>query len=377
MDLPKSKRCEEFYLFLNSNKQDANGNISFYLDAVTLNDKWQVALTDVYYPRTVFHETRREPMRMFICAKEEHTTEFQDTLNEIVTQKYGTVYKKFDKDYFKDYPNAAIISVCIEDQIASTPVGEFNLDNYILVVNRQMKYPWIVMSERDGTGLKIKKDSGNVRVQWTWYKKYPQKVIVFPILSTGGARLIGLPDVLSGSFKQLVKGLKYGGDIVLPKDGFYMGRANIIVCSNLVHHNGPCKNRHICDTMVEPDGHILNIISQTPHQGKGQGTAIHHSIPKEERKYMPIARKMVDQVTIRTVADEGLRAMRFPRATYVLHFKPLFPDACIAIQHESEQTTREKNERQSENTVITEAVYTPRSENNLNPQFTIRADDDE
>jgi hypothetical protein len=374
MDLPKSKRCEEFYLFLNSSKQDDNGNISFKLDAITLNDQWQVALTDVYYPRTILHETRRDPMRMFICAKEEHTAEFQDTLTEITSQKYGTVYKKFDRDYFKDYPNAAIISVCIGDNIASTPVGEFNLDNYILVVNRQMKYPWIVMSERDG--LCIKKDSGNVRVQWTWYKKYPEKVIVFPILSTGGARLIGLPDVLSPSFKRLVKNLKYGGDILVPKDGFYMGRANIIVCSNLVQHNGPSSNRHICDTMVEPDGHILNIISQTPHLGKEHGTAIHHSIPKEERKYMPIARKMVDDVTIRTVADEELRPMRFPRATYVLHFKPLFPDACIAIQHESEESIREKNQRQSENTLIKEVVYTARSENNLNPQYTIKEDDD-
>ena len=73
---------------------------------------------------------------------------------------------------------------------------------------------------------------------------------------------------------------------------------------------------------------------------------------------MPIARKMVDQVTIRTVADEGLRAMRFPRATYILHFKPLFPDACIAIEHESEQTTREKNERQSERTTMSRCITT-------------------
>jgi len=375
MDLPRSKRCEEFYLFLNSNKQDANGNISFKLDAITLNDKWQVALTDVYYPRTMLHETRREPMQMFICAKEDHTTEFQDTLNEIVTQKYGTVHKKFDKGYFKEFPNAAIISVCIGDTIASTPVGEFNLDSYISVVNRQMKYPWIETSDRTGTGLKIKTDSGNIRVQWTWYKKYPQKVIVFPILSTEGARLVGLPDVLSGGFKKVVKNLKYGGDIVLPKDGFYMGRANIIVCSNLVQHNGPSKNRHICDTMIEPDGHILNILSQTPQQGKEHGTAIHHSIPREDRKYMPIARKIVDEVTIRTVADEGLRPMRFPRATYVLHFKPLFPDACIALEAETEETTREKHERQSENTLIKEVAHTARSENNMNPQYTMEEDD--
>lgn len=375
MDLPQSKRCEEFYLFLNSHKQDANGNISFNLDAITLNDKWQVALTDVYYPRTIFHETTREPMRMFICAKEDHTTEFEDTLTEITTQKYGTIYKKFDRDHFKDYPNAAIISVCIGDTIASTPVGEFNLDTYILVVNRQMKYPWTVMSERNGTGLRIKKDFGNVRVQWTWYKKYPQKVFVFPILSTEGARLVGLPDVHSENFKRLVNDLKYGGDILLPKDGFYMGRANIIVFSNLVQHNGPSKSRHTCDTMTEPDGHILNIISQTPHQGKEHGTAIHHSIPKEDRKYMPIARKVVDKVTIRTVADEGLRPMRFPRATYVLHFKPLFPDACIIVEDESEETIREKYERQSENTLIKEVTYTARSENNMNPQYTIAEDD--
>jgi len=376
MDLPKTKRCEEFYLFLNSHKQDAKGNISFKLDAITLNDKWQVALTDIYYPRTVFHETTREAMRMFICAKEDHTAEFRDTINEITTQKYGTVYKMFDKNYFKEYPNAAIIDVCIGDTIASTPVGEFSLDSYILVVNRQMKYPWVVMSERTGTGLRIKKENEAVRVQWTWYKKYPEKVIVFPILSNEGARLVGLPDVLSGSFRELVKHFKYGGDIVLPKDGFYMGRANIIVCSNLVQHNGPSTNRHICDTMIEPDGHILNIISQTPHQGKGNGTAIHHSIPKEDRKYMPIARKVVDNVTIRTVADEGLRPMRFPRATIVLHFKPLFPDACIDVEDESPETTREKHERQSENTVIREVAYTARSENNLNPQFTIKEEDD-
>ena len=147
------------------------------------------------------------------------------------------------RDYFKEYPNAAIIDVCIGDTIASTPVGEFNLDSYILVVNRQMKYPWVVMSERTGTGLRIKKENETVRVQWTWYKKYPEKVIVFPILSTEGARLVGLPDVLSGSFRELVKHFKYGGDIVLPKDGFYMGRANIIVCSNLVQHNGPSTNQ--------------------------------------------------------------------------------------------------------------------------------------
>jgi hypothetical protein len=91
---------------------------------------------------------------------------------------------------------------------------------------------------------------------------------------------------------------------------------------------------------------------------------------------MPIARKVVDKVTIRTVADEGLRAMRFPRATYVLHFKPLFPDACIVVEDESPETTREKHERQSENTVIREVAYTARSENNLNPQYTIREDDD-
>ena len=157
MDLPKRKRCEEFYLFLNSHKQDAKGNISFKLDAITLNDKWQVALTDIYYPRTIFHETTREAMRMFICAKEDHTAEFRATITEITTQKYGTVYKMFDKNYFKEYPNAAIINVGIGDTIASTPVGEFNLDSYILVVNRQMKYPWVVMSERTGTGLRIKK----------------------------------------------------------------------------------------------------------------------------------------------------------------------------------------------------------------------------
>ena len=377
MDLRKTKRCEEFYLFLNSNKQDANGNISFNLDAVTLDDKWQVALTDVYYPRTIFHETTREPMRMFICAKEEHTTEFQDALNEITTQKYGTIYHKFDKKHFKDYPNAAIINVCIGDTIASTPVGEFNLDTYIMILNRQMKYPWIVMSERTGAGLRIKKDFGTLRAQWTWYKKYPQKVIVFPILSTEGARLVGIPHVQSESFKELVNDLKYGGDIVLPKDGFYMGRANIIVCSNLVQHNGPSKSRHTCDTMIDPDGHILNIISQTPHQGKEHGTAIHHTISKEDRKYMPIARKVVDKITIRTVADEGLRPMRFPQATYVLHFKPLFPDTCIVVEEESEETIRKKNKRQSQNTVIKETVYTPRSENNLNPQYTIRVEDDE
>jgi hypothetical protein len=91
---------------------------------------------------------------------------------------------------------------------------------------------------------------------------------------------------------------------------------------------------------------------------------------------MPIARKVVDKVTIRTVADEGLRPMRFPRATYVLHFKPLFPDACIVVEYESEETIREKHERQSENTVIKEVAFTARSENNMNPQYTIREDDD-
>ena len=91
---------------------------------------------------------------------------------------------------------------------------------------------------------------------------------------------------------------------------------------------------------------------------------------------MPIARKIVDEVNIRTVADEGLRPMRFPRATYVLHFKPLFPDACIALEDETEETIRNKNERQSENTVIKEFAYTARSENNLNPQFTMREEDE-
>jgi hypothetical protein len=239
-----------------------------------------------------------------------------------------------------------------------------------------MKYPWTVMSERNGTGLCIKKDFGNVRVQWTWYKKHPQKVIVFPLLSTEGARLVGLPDVESENFKQLVKNIKYG-EILLPRDGFYMGRANIIVCSNLVEHNGPSKSRHTCDTMIEPDGHILNIISQTPHLGKEHGTAIHHSIPIEDRKYMPIARKVVDKVTIRTVADEGLQPMRFRRATYVLHFKPLFPDACIVVEDESDETIRERHERQSEDTVIKEIAYTTRSRSNPNPQYTIGEDDDE
>ena len=68
--------------------------------------------------------------------------------------------------------------------------------------------------------------------------------------------------------------------------------------------------------------------------------------------------------------------MRFPRATYVLHFKPLFPDACIVVEDESQETIREKHERQSEHSVIKEVTYTARSENNMNPQYTIGEDDE-
>src|SRR3989454_12813277 len=76
--------------------------------------------------------------------------------------------------------------------------------------------PWIEMSDRTGTGLKIKTDSGNIRVQWTWYRKYPQKVIVFPILSTEGARLVGLPDVLSGGFKKVVRSEEHTSELQSP-----------------------------------------------------------------------------------------------------------------------------------------------------------------
>lgn len=309
--------CRPFYLHLHGNQREKGLTLSTGIPR-SMRGNWDVALTSVSYTHTDKIDLTGETIQMLILSPADQYEAYTTVLSSM---KHNAAFvRAYEPTYFKYFPHACLCYMLKNGVPASRPHGTFTLDEYITLLNNEMKDT----SFYAHPGLSIFKKGNQCGVAWNYQKNHYYNVFCFPIFSETIRRMIGMPDLESHSFKKMINSLANNSNVILPESCFPFKRTPLYIECNLCEHNGIAGPGHKCSTDTE--GHNLRLVSQNPDKEYNVPQHMEFRYPQ----YVPIQVNTFTEIRVRIVAADSRKPIVCDgMINLVLHLRPRDSDCSV------------------------------------------------
>ena len=327
-----NKTCNPFYLFLHGKPE--NGCLSLSTGvARSLSSDWEMALTDVSYNQTNAFEAKAEEIQLVMCSPAAYKVQYELVKSRLMAD-HATWISSFPADYFRNFPNACLVTLKARNgSTLMTPEGPYDFTSWTEEINSRLTKPDFFF----GRGIKLFFENGNVRVSWHYCKGFNKQVFFFPCFGEHSRNIMGMPDIASEGFKDIINRMSDNMDTLLPEWIFPQRRTPLLIECNLCEHNGQARREHSCTEHSE--GHVLRIIGQEPTLEFGR----HLNLAMDNRYYVPVRASGFTEVKVRIIsADHYLPACFAGHVSIVIHFQPRNPTCSLEDKEPHPRGTRSR-----------------------------------
>ena len=306
--------CDDFYLFVRGKAERGEVSISTGVPR-SLAGRWEMALETLYCNTTNEFEMEAEEIMFLMCAREEHEADYKHVRDRIHREFH--IHTDYTKGLFEQLPFACLLVKKNKDgSFAKTPRGKFTPQEYVDAMNEQLRsnYEYVF----HGSGIHLIFDKNRPRMlslNWNYTYYQFKKVFFLPIFGTKSRRLLGMPDLGTLQFSNMVNGLTSNKNILLKNNIFPRPDTPLMVECNLCEHNGVATNLlHKCKT--HNDGHVLRVLAKN-----WDSVVIDYN--KHQLTYVPIQAAAFTRVTLNiTSAESRMPFVINGSVNAVLHLRP-------------------------------------------------------
>lgn len=306
--------CDDFHLFLQGKVYRGEISISTGVPR-SLAGHWEMALETLHCNTTDEFEIEAEELMFIMCAREEHESDFKDVRNRMHSEFH--IHTDYSKGLYDQVPFASLLIKKNRDgSFTKTPRGKFTPQAYVDAMNQALRPNDYYFYHGSGVHLLFDKNKPTaLELNWNYALLHFKKVIMLPIFGQKSRRLLGMPDLGTMQFTNMINGLTSNMNILLKNNALPRPDTPLLVECNLCEHNGVASNfLHKCKTHY--DGHVLNIITRN-------GGKVSVVYPKEQRKYIPLQSAAFTRVTLNITSAESRIPFNINGiVNAVLHLRP-------------------------------------------------------